>query len=99
MVLARLPPDGTDELDLDLRGVLLGVPFTDVDQPGLDEVEAVEEPEDFLVGLESELRQALMRNVIVKRRLDSTVRPRPQAGAIPAYRGPAGQRALGGGDG
>src|SRR5262249_10465953 len=45
------------------------------------------------------LRQALMRNVIAKCHLGSPVRARPQAGAISAYRGPAGQRAVGGGDG
>ncbi len=49
-VLARFPSDGADEFDLDLRAVLLGVPFTDVDQSGLDEVEAVEELQDFFVG-------------------------------------------------
>jgi hypothetical protein len=42
-VLTRFPSDGADEFDLDLRGVLLGVPFPDVDQSGLDEIEAFEE--------------------------------------------------------
>jgi hypothetical protein len=56
-LLARFPSDGADEFDLDLRGVLLGVPFTDVDQSGLDELEAVEELQDFFVGPEVYCRE------------------------------------------
>ena len=64
-VLARFPPDGADEFDLDVRGVLLGVPFTDFDQSGLDEVKAVEELQDFFVGPETYRREpCLLADVV-----------------------------------
>src|ERR1700733_11415469 len=64
-LLARFPSDAADEFDLDLRSVLLEVPFTDVDQSGLDEVEAVEELQDFFVGPEVYCREpCLLADVV-----------------------------------